>query len=180
MSRNEACSQHRTETGDTLPRESAHSTNITCARPLNVLKFLGLRLSCFRRALTDVLFLLFVPSALRGVQHRALVVFIKLERCPPGFGSEKLGWFGVRWGWPPRSRACTVQFLSSQWGPTTAWNTVGLLGAQYFCGCSGQALLLQGLLGRSNMLASSPATLARGVTRLTTARRTADSADANE
>ena len=27
---------------------AAHSTNITCARPLNVLKFLGLRLSCFR------------------------------------------------------------------------------------------------------------------------------------
>ena len=26
---------------------AAHSTNITCARPLNVLKFLGLRLSCF-------------------------------------------------------------------------------------------------------------------------------------
>ena len=53
---------------------AAHSTNVTCARPFNVLKFLGLRLSCFR-ALTDVLFSLFVPSALRGVQHVTICTF---------------------------------------------------------------------------------------------------------
>ena len=57
------------------------------------------------RALTDVLFLLFVPSALRGVQHvYDLHVSILQEswNVSPGFGSEKLGWFGVRGGWPPQ------------------------------------------------------------------------------
>ena len=53
---------------------AAHSRKVTCARPFNVLKFLGLRLSCFR-ALTDVLFSLFVPSALRGVQHVTICTF---------------------------------------------------------------------------------------------------------
>ena len=70
------------------------------------------------RALTDVLFLLFVPSALRGVQHvticafqfarafcRALVVFIKLERVP---------WFWVRkigMVWGPRGVASPVPII---------------------------------------------------------------------
>ena len=87
---------------------AAHSTNVTCSRPFNVLKFLGHRLSCFR-ALTDVLFSPFVPSALRGVQHfsfaRALCRTCCIHQagtCPPGFGSEKLVWFGVRGGWPPQ------------------------------------------------------------------------------
>ena len=60
------------------------------------------------RALTDVLFLVFVPSALRGVQHVTICTFkfckSFLFACcfslswnvSPGFGSEKLGWFGVR------------------------------------------------------------------------------------
>ena len=78
---------------------AAHSTNITCARPLNVLKFLGLRLS----ALTDVPFLLFVPSALRGVQHVTICTFQfcksflsctccfhEAGTCPLVFGSEKI------------------------------------------------------------------------------------------
>ena len=91
---------------------AAHSTNVTCSRPFNVLKFLGHRLSCFR-ALTDVLFSLFVPSALKSVQHVticafqfcksfvSLVVFIKLN-VSLSFGSEKLVWFGVRGEWPPQ------------------------------------------------------------------------------
>ena len=66
------------------------------------------------RALTDVLFLLFVPSALEASNTlrsarfnfarafcRALVVFIKLEHVP---------WFWVRKiGWPPQCRlSCFV------------------------------------------------------------------------
>ena len=92
---------------------AAHSTNVTCSRPFNVLKFLGHRLSCFR-ALTDVLFSLFVPSALRGVQHVMICAFQFCKsfvsdllyssswNVSPGFGSEKLVWFGVRGGWPPQ------------------------------------------------------------------------------
>ena len=70
------------------------------------------------RALTDVLFLLFVPSALRGSNTlrsarfnfarafcRALVVFIKLERVP---------WFWVRkigMVWGPRGVASPVPII---------------------------------------------------------------------
>ena len=110
---------------------AAHSTNITCARPLNVLKFLGLRLSCFRGGRT---FSSLRPSALRGVQHVTICTFqfrrptrydlhvsILQElfvvhllfslswNVSPGFGSEKLRWFGVRGGWPPQCRlSCFV------------------------------------------------------------------------
>ena len=49
--------------------------NITCARPLNVLKFSWTSAFLLPRALTDVLFLLFVPSALRGVQHVTICTF---------------------------------------------------------------------------------------------------------
>ena len=85
-------------------RAAAHSTNVTCSRPFNVLKFLGHRLSCFR-ALTDVLFSLFVPSALRGVQHVMICAFQFCKsfvsdllcssswNVSPGFGSEN--WYGL-------------------------------------------------------------------------------------
>ena len=106
------CASHGVTVQLLLQCVQPHSTNITCARPLNVLKFLGLRFF-LPRALTDVLFLLFVPSALRGVQHvtsarfnfarafcRALVVFMKLEPVP---------WFWVRKiGWGPRGVASPV------------------------------------------------------------------------
>ena len=67
------------------------------------------------RALTDLLFLLFVPSALRGVQHVTICAFQFCKsffvvhllfsfswNVSSGFGSEKLEWFGVRGGWPPQ------------------------------------------------------------------------------
>ena len=99
---------------------AAHSRKVTCARPFNVLKFLGLRLSCFR-ALTHVLFSLFVPSALRGVQHVTICTFQFCKsfvsdllsssswNVVPGFGSEKLVWFGVRGEWPPQFRLHLVR-----------------------------------------------------------------------
>ena len=105
-----------------------HTVHITCARPLNVLKFLGLRFLASEgpdgRTFSS-------SSALRGVQHvtictfqfrrptrydlhvsifarafcRALVVFIKLERVP---------WFWVRkieMVWGPRGVASPVPII---------------------------------------------------------------------
>ena len=112
---------------------AAHSTNMTCARPLNVLKFLGLRLSSSKGP-DGRTFSSLRPSALRGVQHVTICTFqfrrptrydlhvsILQElfvvhllfslswNVSPGFGSEKLRWFGVRGGWPPQCRlSCFV------------------------------------------------------------------------
>ena len=47
---------------------------------------------CFRGPL-EVLYLLFVPSALRGIQHVTICTF---QFCKKLEGVEKLGWFGVR------------------------------------------------------------------------------------
>ena len=54
---------------------AAHSTNITCVRPLNVLKFLGLRLSCFQGP-DGRTFSSLRPSALRGVQHVTSLLYL--------------------------------------------------------------------------------------------------------
>ena len=52
---------------------AAHSTNISCARALNVLKFLGFRLSCFRGPDGRISSLRL--SALRGVKHVTICTF---------------------------------------------------------------------------------------------------------
>ena len=93
---------------------AAHSTNVTCSPAVQCVEVSWTSAFFCFRALTDVLFSLFVPSALRGVQHVydlhvsvlqelcvGLVVFIKLERVP-WFRVRKLVWFGVRGGWPPQ------------------------------------------------------------------------------
>ena len=77
------------------------------------------------RALTDVLFLLFVPSRYDlhvSILQELFVVHLLFSlswNVSPGFGSEKLGWFGVRGGWPPQYldsfdqlHSCTALLLS--------------------------------------------------------------------
>ena len=94
---------------------AAHSANRTCARPLNVLKFLGLRLSCFQgpdgrtfssRGVQHVTICTFQFCKEHFVVH--LFVFIKLERVP-WFWVPKIGMVWGPRGWPPQCRlSCFV------------------------------------------------------------------------
>ena len=88
---------------------AAHSTNITCARPLNVLKFLGLRLlasgsfSIERRPTRYDLHVSILQELF--VVH---LLFLLSWNVSPGFGSKKLEWFGVRGEWPQHRLSCFV------------------------------------------------------------------------
>ena len=81
-----------------------HSTNITCTRLLNVLKFLDFGFLASEGPDGRTFSSLRSFSIERRPTRYDLHVSILQEswNVSPGFGSEKLGWFGVRGGWPPQ------------------------------------------------------------------------------